>query len=422
MNILLTGAVSLSNKGTAAIVISTINLLRKKFPNSSIFIELFYPNIQKTILDIESEYKAKIYAPKLQSPLKAIFYITAAAMTAPLRKIGLTPKIKGLEVYENADVVIDMSAEGFVKFYNESFRETTFRFMLHLYPILLSLLLGKKTLLLAQTLGPFWIFKFIMIYVLRKSTLITVRDAPSLKHLRDCRVDFSKVYLTADPTFLLDPASDRRVQTILKMEGLDLNVLKDKKKIGICAGHILKNKKHKRLVKTLATVADLLIERYNAIVLFISHASGKLTKKSNDVLVGEEIKNNVENKKRFYIIKGDYTPIELKGIIGRLDCLVSLRMHPVISASSMKVPSVIIAFNPKAYGLMEMLGLANNACTLVIHIDKVQSESLLACITCCLSDRHYLKKKLDENIPLVIEKAMLNINLLEWVLNENEKS
>ena len=53
MNILLTGAISLSNKGTAAIVISTINNLKRTFPKSNIHIELFYPEKQKEIIGME---------------------------------------------------------------------------------------------------------------------------------------------------------------------------------------------------------------------------------------------------------------------------------------------------------------------------------------------------------------------------------
>lgn len=414
MNILLTGAVSLSNKGTAAIAISTINMLKKQFPNSNISIELFYPDVQKTLLDIKSEYNVEIHAPILQSTLKAMFYIIAVTMIVPLRKIGLTPKIKGLEVYENTDVVIDISAEGFVRFYNGSIIETVFRFMLHLYPVLLSLFLGKKTVLLAQTLGPFWIFKPLMMYVLRKSTLIIVRDAPSLEYLIDSGINASKVYLTADPAFLLDTASDNRVQMILKTEGLHLSVLKSSKKIGICAARILSEKKHNKFIETLASVADSIIEEYDAVVLFIPHSSGKLMEKSNDVSVGKEIKNKVKNKERFYIVKGDYTPMELKGIIGRLDCLVSLRMHPIISASSMKVPSIIIAFNPKAYGLMKMLGLPNN----VIHEDEINSSVLLASVIRCLKERSSTTKTLENSIQGIRASALSNMQLLKEKLDE----
>jgi colanic acid/amylovoran biosynthesis protein len=414
VNILLTGAISLSNKGTAATVISVITMLKKTFPNSKICIELFYPEKQR-IIDIEKEYGVNVIAPLMQSPLKAILLFLLAILILPFRKLGIKClNAKKLEHYGNADVIIDISAEGFVRFYNESYIQTTIRFLLHLYPVLIGLILKKPVVLLAQSLAPFGVFRPVMKNIIKNSVLVTVRDPTSIENLKKEKIDVSKIHLTADPAFLLDVASNDRIYIILKSEGIDLAILRNKKVIGICAGMILNPEKHEKLIKMLAKAADSLIEEYCVSVLFIPHSSGKIREISDDVFVGTSIMRYVKNKGNFYLIKGDYTPQELKGIIGKLDCLVSLRMHPVIFASSMKVPSVIIAFNPKAYGLMKMLGLDNN----VVHEDEVQTELLIARIRNCLSNSEYLKNTLGENLPLINEEALLNMHLLKRVLHE----
>ena len=414
MNILLTGAISLSNKGTAAIVISVITMLKKAFPNSKICIELFYPEKQRMIIDIEKEYGVNVVSPLVQSPLKAILLFLLAILILPFRKLGIKSlNIKKLEHYENTDVIIDISAEGFVRFYDESYIQTAIRFLLHLYPVLMGLILKKPVVLLAQSLAPFGIFRLVMKYVIKNSALVTIRDPMSIENLKKEGIDVSKIYLTADPAFLLDIAPDNKVYTILKSEGIDLDIFRKKKVIGICAGKVLSHEKHKKLVKVLAEVADSLIEKYGFAVVFIPHSSGKIRKTSDDNIVGISIMKHVKNKMNFYLIKGDYTPQELKGIIGKLDCLVSLRMHPVISASSMKVPSVIIAFNPKAYGLMKMLGLDNN----VIHEDEVQAELLVASIIRCLRDGQRVRSTLDNVLPRIRERALMNMRLLAEILN-----
>ncbi len=413
MNILITGAISLSNKGTAAIVISIITLLKKTFPNSNISIELFYPKKQKRIIDIEKEYEVNVIAPLMQSPLNTVFLFLLAILIISIRRLGIkSPNIKKLENYENADIIVDISAEGFMRFYSEGFVQTTIRFLLHLYPILIGLLLGKPIVLLAQSLAPFGAFKPVMKYIIKNSVLVTVRDSTSIENLKKEGVDVSKIYLTADPAFLLDVASNDRIYAILKLEGIDLDALKKKKVIGICAGRILKTEKHEKLIKILANVADSLIKEYNAAMVFIPHSSGKIREESDDVIVGMEIMNYVNNKRNFYVIKGDYTPQEIKGILGKLDCLVSLRMHPTIFASSMKVPCVIIAFNPKAYGFMEMLGLDNN----VIHINDVQTELLVNHVISCLRDSQQLKCTLGRVLPLIKERALLNMQLLRGLI------
>jgi len=416
MNILLTGAISLSNKGTAAIVVSVITQLRETFPNSEIYVELFYPEKQREIIDLEKEYSVSVVAPPLQSPIKALTSFSASLLIMFFRKLGLPLSLKVLRNhYVNADVIVEIGAEGFVKFYEESFIQASLRFLLHLYPIFMGLLLGKPIVLLAQSLGPFGAFKPIMKFVINKSLLTTVRDPTSIEILKKEGLDVSKIYLTADPAFLLNAASDSRVSAILRSEGIDPTVFKRRSVVGMCMGKILPEQQHKRLIKVFAEVADYLIEKYNAVVIFIPHSSGKIQRASNDVLVGIEIMRSVRNKKNFYLIKGDYTPQEIKGIIGKLDCLITLRMHPAIFASSMKVPCVIIAFNPKAYGLMRMLKLNDN----VVHINDVQIELLINRVINCLRNSQQIKCSLDKVIPLISKKVSLNMQLLRRrILNE----
>ena len=412
MNILLTGAISLSNKGTAAIVLSTISMLKKTYPQSHMSIELFYPEKQRKIIDLEKEYGVNIISPLPQFPLQAAILLFLTIVLRLNKGFNIKSlKIQRLKAYVAADVIIDLSAEGFVRLYNQSLFEAFNRFLIHLYPLLIGLLLRTPIVLFAQSLAPFGAFKPIMKCILQNSALVTVRDSTSIEQLKKDGIDTSKVHLTADPAFLLDFASNDRVTTLLASEGIDLAAHKGQDIIGICIGKILSSEKHERMIKTIAHVADLLIEDRNAIVVFIPHSSGKIRTESNDVLVGLDIKKQVKKKACFYVITGDYAPQDLKGIVGALDCLLSLRMHPVIFAASMKVPSVIIAFNQKAYGLMSMLALNEN----VIHVDRFQENVLCAHIEKCLIESQSIKSRLENVIPHVVQKSWKNITLLERI-------
>jgi len=390
MNILLTGAISLSNKGTASIVISTIVMLKKRFPNSDITLELFFPSRQKNIIDMEKEYRVEVIAPLTQL------------------------NFKGLKKYKNADVIIDISAEAFVKYYDDDWLQMTTRFFLHLLPLLLGAVLNKPIVLLAQTLGPFGPFRPIMGYLIGKATLVTVRDSISLKNLEREGIDVSRIFLTADPAFLIDVAPRSRIKEILEHEGIDK--VGKKKIIGLCAarttGRVLSSGEYKKIVNVFANAIDSLIGKYDAAVVFIPHSSGKIRKENDDIIVGMDILREVKRKEGFLVIKKDYSPQELKGIIGTLDCLISFRMHPVIFASSLLVPSIIVAFNPKAYGLMRMLGLEKN----VIHVDEIQEDLLVASIERCLQESQYMKKNLKSVIPHLQERALMNVKMLEQIL------
>lgn len=391
MNILVTGAISLSNKGTAATVVSTVSMLKKLSPSSNITLELFFPARQRSIIDMEKEYGVEVVSPLAQFKW-----------------------FKGLQKYRSADMIIDISGEAFVKYYDDDWAQMTIRFCLHLLPLIIGRLLNKPTTLLAQTLGPFGPFTPLMRHLIETATLVTVRDPLSLENLNRAGIDTSRIYLTADPAFLIDAAPKYRIQEILKQEGIDR--IRRRNVIGLCAarttGRVLSSKEYRKIVKAFANTADSLIEKCNATIVFIPHSSGKIKKENDDVVVGMDIFDKVKRKEQFFLIKGDYRPQELKGIIGTLDCLMSLRMHPVIFASSLRVPSVIIAFNPKASGLMKMLGLEKN----VIHIAELREDLLVACVEECLKDMQSMKRALGDATSNVRERALMNISLLEQVL------
>jgi len=416
--ILLTGMGSATNKGTAATVVSTVNHLKEFLPNSKIYVELFYPEKQRELINIESE-TVHIIAPPLQSPVKSFVPITLAIVQWFMRKLRVKLHINFgcLEMYQKADVIINVGGDGFVNIYNERMLERTVRYLFGLYPLLIAVALKKPFIFHASSLGPFGIFRPVMKFMLGRAQLITVRDWLSREHLRKAGIDVSQVYVTADPAFLLKSAPDNLVMDTLKKEGIDwMNMKKDGKLIiGLVhsrlfgfRGEILKfNDDY--LVRTIAKTVDRLIESSEAEVIFITRNSGKVRKQSNDVYVGMSIMHCLYHKKNFKIIRGDYPPELLKGIIGKCDVLLSFHMHPVISALSSSVPSVIIAFSDKAYGVMQKFGLNEYVC----DIRSLKSEVLFGKVYRAISKKKEIQNKLKRTIKDVEKEALSGYALIK---------
>jgi colanic acid/amylovoran biosynthesis protein len=425
-----TGAgVVLSNKGSIAILITIIENLQVIFPHAKIYIELYWPNKQKEIFDIEKRFKnVEIIGHLLDKPVHAVGIISMVFLFLPLRKFSkslysnimlkLFPKLKP---YLLADLYISLAVEVFTIYYDDTFLKRTIRYLAYLYTFLVAILLRKEYVMFAQTLAPFgWPFRFIMKFIVENAALVTLRDEISYENLKREGVLPKNIYVTADPAFLLETASEERIKEILNFEDIDINKLKSsrKKVIGICiaraTGIKLNENEYHRIVKTISEVVDVIVREYNASVIFIPHSSGKVRKEHSDFLVGEDIRRSIsiQNKGSFYLIKEDYGPQEIKGIIGMLDLLISHRMHPTIFALSMGIPSILLAFNEKAYGLMRRFELSDY----VVPTNNISEREILSKIDAIFYDYTKIKKTIIEKISPVENLAKRNFELLnrEW--------
>lgn len=70
---------------------------------------------------------------------------------------------------------------------------------------------------------------------------------------------------------------------------------------------------------------------------------------ASDVDIAKEIKQELKNKYQssFIIREDDWTPVQIKNVIGQLDFFVGTRMHSNIFATSMKIPTLAIAYEKR---------------------------------------------------------------------------
>lgn len=403
-NILVVGSISLSNKGTASIIVSTIESLQSVIPNIKLLIELFYPEQQRELIDIEKE-QIEVIAPLIQSPVSAVMFFLLALLWYPLVRLRVAQPLPlpAFRRYHDADMIVDLSAEAFITYFDDDFLQQLIRFGAHLYPLLLGVLLDKPIVFYAETMAPFGIFRPLMNWLLSYASLVTVRDPKSLENLRQEGVDTSKVYQTADPAFLLESCPPPR-EPERRGKGPIIGLVAARQ-----TGRTLDEQQYENLLQTLSDTAMQLIQKLDATLIFVPHSSGTFNKASDDTAVGLEMSAEINCPDRFTVIQEEWSPQQTKGFIGQCDALLSLRMHPVIAALSMGVPSVIIAFNDKAFGLMQMFGLEGYVC----HIDNMNAESLLELTVSCLENKENIRIRLRNEIGAIQDLAMESAHLLK---------
>lgn len=467
-NILVVNFVSRLNKGSAAILNSKIKLLSDFFPDAKFVVSAYHPEIDYTQYDVKivkvagkiyplkimvgqlglsvlcgldsvlnkylgvkvnisirgkklqdytSQATAKVRAKDSLASFSTLFLLFRCTLWAMLHKFGLNVNMsfcgKKLQEYYDADIVLNTGGDVLTEDYGFPFS--------HFVNLLFAILLDKPVVICAESIGPFkrrWT-RFITKFVFNRTKLITLREEHSLKHLQEIGVNKPRIYVTADVAFMLEPASDERIKEILTKEGFNESM----PLIGISVSKIISNycfpelksrkDKYKEYVKLMSKVIDYLVDTLNATIVFVPHVIGP-GEGNDDRSVADDICKLIKNKEKIISIKEEYSPEELKGIIGQCDLFIGARMHATIASTSMRVPTVAIAYSNKTHGIIgRMLGYE----AYVLDIKDLSYDKVISKIDYAWENREEIKKDLEAKIKTIKERALLNGKLVKEVID-----
>lgn len=347
--ILFTGAPLSGNKGATAMAVSTAKTLSNFLPDTEFTLT--------THLNIEECSKwGRVYGINVvaESGIGIRNSFSRCLLWKVLSKFGLNiqqllndPIIKE---YLDADVIVDIGGITFTDFYNEEA-------VIHTARHLMGKILNKPVIKYMQDMGPFnkKINRYCAKFCLPELDLIIVRGELSRKYLQE--LDINKlIYVLPDSAFPLEPAPKEKIDDIFLKEKITGKPL-----IGMCVSSVidrvlcgenieLKN----RYTTIMAQIADYLIEKLNAFIVFIPHDI-RPREEYDDAYVANKVYREMKNKSRVKVIDFDYSVEEFKGIIGRCDLFVGSRYHSIIASVSMCVPTLIVGWEHKYYEVMELV-------------------------------------------------------------------
>jgi len=168
-------------------------------------------------------------------------------------------------------------------------------------------------------------------------------------------------------------------------------------------------------IKLMAQVVDYLIDTLNATIVFLPHCIGP-GEELDDRIVAKDIYQAVRNKHKVKVITNEYTAEELKGLIGQFDLFIGERLHSVISAISMLVPSIAILYPSHRDEILREV-LDNKWICSIENLDIGTLKSKLYEIW---SGKEEIRKKLINKMKSVKERALLNGKLIKDLLSQNE--
>ena len=298
-----------------------------------------------------------------------------------------------------------------------------------LYITMLAKTLGKPVVIYAngfprpkRAVGKIGLWKILARYVLSKVDLITVRDDESYKHLKDILRNKARIYLTADTAILLSPVNYDKVRRIILEENIDksdglLIGMTLTRELLLGAYQELRNpeERYKKAIALMARLVDHLTNNLHAAVVFLPHCI-ELYKQRDDRDVAREIYNKTANKDKVVVLTKEYSPEELKGLIGIFDLFIGGRVHSVVSALSMGVPSITLtrSSDRRAYGI---IGKMLKQEEWIYNIEGLNPDKLLSKIITLLSLRDEISRNLVLQTKVAKEKALLNGKLLKALLD-----
>ena len=400
------------NKGNRALVYSTIETIKRFFSNIEFYLMGPY-KVDHNELRIKKQIGGGLSIRKPHYPIISLLYLFKCVSINIFKRFNVhihISKNSRLFDYYDSDIVINSGGDSLS---GESGIVTLGSFINILYAILLD----KTVVLYGESLGYYKnpILNFFAKFIFNRTKLILVREDLSKRYLDGNDINRPKICVTADPAFLLNPVPQSRVSEILSDEGVN-DILKPL--IGINPSGLISRfmesdhqKAEEKTTNIMAKVIDNLVENLNATIIMIPHV---YTSNVDDRIVINSIFHKVKNKSKVKTIKNEYTPQELKGIIGQCDLFIGARMHATIAATSMLVPTVGIAYSHKMHGIIgEMLGQRKY----ILDIKELSYESLISKMNDAWENREKIKKELEVKIPEMKEKAMLNGKLVKELLD-----
>jgi colanic acid/amylovoran biosynthesis protein len=404
-----------NNMGMNALTAGTLKSFIERYPQGKLFLleygrELITFDVEMagevvSVQLINIRFSKKFY---LKNNIAWLLMLACFARLLSIGQLGQSIIARSFCLSRVADADIVVSLAG-----GDSFSDTygLSRLLYVSLPQLLAIVLGKKMVVLPQTIGPFnsAVAKIIAKTILRRAMLIYSRDHEGVTETRKLIGSSDrngKVRFCYDVGFVLDPVRPKNMgfpfdspkETERPVIGLNISGL-------LYMGGYSRNNMfglkidYKELIPNLT---ELMIRKHNATVMLVPHVFG--TDGESDSVVCREVYAYLKERydENLLIASGEYNQSEIKYIIGLCDFFIGSRMHACIAALSQNIPTVSIAYSNKFIGVMDTIGVAE----LVADPRRLGKEEIVRVISDAFEHRAGLRGHLEKTMPRVKETVL----------------
>ncbi|MHA2282705.1 MAG: polysaccharide pyruvyl transferase family protein [Promethearchaeota archaeon] len=237
---------------------------------------------------------------------------------------------------------------------------------LNLIFALFSKALGKKTAIFGCGFKKFRykISEKLARFIIPKMGLVTLREKRSYNYLKSIGVQTEDMYLRPDPAFLMKPAESKDIdnffdqERLTQVEGPLIGFVAILGSIHFSEYHqYIKdiNQKYEKHFEFFAKIVEKVLEFTTGTAVFIPH-SVQNSGKRDDRRCARDVKSKMRKyQEKTILIENEYSAEVLKGVIERLDFLISQRLHSIIGAASVGTPFIMLTVkgDERAHDIIE---------------------------------------------------------------------
>lgn len=403
------------NKGNSSVITATLHALSDSNVNVEITSavpkkakEQYNVNCYDWLVSYKKIMYGKSKARKIIALLNEILWVAYLFIWILFYKIGIklpVPKRKKqtIDAYFRADVVVFPGGHSFTTMNGLG------QVFSHCMGFYFGKIIHKRTMVYAHTIGPFKgrfskIIKWMSMYVLKRTDLVTIREKDSMKYCSKCNA-----VLTAETVFSL-PTDLKLASTVKEISKIRLE---NKQVIGLTIHHIYYKYffTKEEYMTRMADIINYILNNYNCSVLLIPMESK--TGNYNDRDLAKEIKNMITKKDDFIIIEDDYESSVTASIIGNCDLFIGTKTHSIVYGLKSEVPTLSIAYQQKANEFMEMYGVLENS----INLDILKLNSFKKIFDRMINNLDKYKHIQSENNQKIRSKSLENKDLLIKLAN-----
>lgn len=257
---------------------------------------------------------------------------------------------------------------------------------------------GKQVMLYANGIGPVSgkRNRRLVKQVVNRADLITLREENSYEELLSMGVNPKKCFVTADPVFTMDSIPPEQARMLLVAEGVPM----DKPLVVVSVRNW---REMDSFIDRFAKLCDVIVEKHERTIVFLA------MQMPNDITVSEKVRKKMQQQA--YILRNNYSPYEVMGMISQADFILSMRLHTLIFAARQKVPLIGFVYDPKIEYYLEKLEMPSGG-----RLKEFDMEQTLDMVEDIIHNRELYIEKLQEKEALLEEMAHQNEKYLARLL------
>ncbi len=397
------------NKGDTSVVFAMRNSIKKMYPDLDIALTSYSPDKAEKEYELCSAEWLIDYSriKRAQGLMKAIvaFKELFCLFLSFIWVIGykenkskrFIPKCKKktIGLYEKADVIVLPGGHFFTSL-------NRFPVVLsHYYALWFANKMGKKTMIYAQTIGPYngkWakVVKKLTDKAIRFCDVISVREEDSLKYNFN-----NKMVLTAESVFAKE-------SPVLVKDAQEYK--QDNKTIvGITIHHIYFAQFFTRdeYVELMGSVLNQIVETHNCQILFIPMENYRSGNPGDRIMI-KDIANRISKKDAVDIVDEDLTSSETESLIATTDIFIGTKTHSIVYGLKNSIPTLSIAYQEKSNQFMKSFDVLENS----IDLEKFNVSDFMNIFNRLIDTPEKYADKQRNALSKIVAKANENNTLL----------